>query len=67
MVWEIIWAIVVFPHPGGPQKIIEGTLPDVKKTLSGLSGQTRCDCQTKFSKFCGLTYDESGSNDIKIN
>ncbi len=56
--------MVVLPHPGGPRKSIEGTLPDYKKILSGLPGQTRCVCHIKSSKLCGLTYDERGSNVI---
>ncbi len=64
---EIICAIVVLPHPGGPQKIIEGILLFCKKTRIGLFSPTRCTCQTNSSKLLGLRSEAIGSNIIVLS
>ena len=45
---------VVFPVPGGPQKIIEWARPASIATRNGLPGPKRCACPTSSSRVRGL-------------
>src|SRR6267143_4527869 len=54
-------AIVVFPHPGGPQRIIEGISFFSMKTLRGDPSPRRCCCPTKSSNRAGRTRSASGT------
>ena len=54
MCFEIIFARVVLPEPGGPQKIIEeDRLFCSIAIFRGLSFPTRCSCPTNSFRFCG--------------
>ena len=44
---------VVFPLPGGPQKIIDGTYPDSMILRKGVPGPTMDRCETYPSKSSG--------------
>lgn len=57
----MIYARVVLPVPGGPQKIIEGILPDCKNLLIGPLSPTRCSCPMNPSNEEGLYFDANGS------
>ena len=61
MVLAIIMARVVFPHPGGPRKIIEGIFWFMRKAWSALFSPMRWGCPTKSARVFGLRIDESGS------
>ena len=65
IVSAIILARVVFPHPGGPRKSIEGTFPCLRKEDSGLSAHIICSWPTNSSIFWGLRSDESGSDMVR--
>src|SRR5699024_11887072 len=53
-------ASVVFPTPGGPQKIIEGGSPDAIASKSGFPGERRCSCPTTSAKVFGRAKSASG-------
>jgi hypothetical protein len=61
MTFDIIRAKVVLPTHGGHQKIIDGTFPFSKKILIAFHSPTKCSCQTKLSKFSGLSNEGIGS------
>ena len=54
------WASVVFPLPGGPQKIIEPGTPRSIASRSGLPGASRCSCPTNSSSVRGRMRAASG-------
>src|SRR5690606_22791842 len=56
----IIWAKVVFPTPGGPQKIMEGRLPLLITVLNIPSGPTKCSWPVTSSHIIGLTLSANG-------
>ncbi len=55
-------AIVVFPQPGGPQRIIEESRPaaSIRPMLPLLP--SKCPCPTTSSSCCGLNLSASGEN-----
>ncbi len=53
-------AIVVFPTPGGPQKMIEPSAPSASIRPSGPSGPRRCSCPTTSSSRRGRCRSASG-------
>ena len=57
----IILASVVFPTPGGPQKIIEEILSLSIIRLSNLFSPIKCVCPTTSLSFLGLIRDARGS------
>ena len=56
-----ISASVVFPVPGGPQRIIEGTESLSIARRSARPGPTRCSCPTKSSRVLGRMRAASGA------
>ena len=56
-------ASVVFPEPGGPQKIIDPTLPFSMASRSVLPGASRCSCPTNSSSVRGRMRAASGCAD----
>ena len=57
-------ASVVLPTPGGPQRIIEWSLPDSIASRSGLPGPSRCDWPTTSSRRCGRNFSASGASGV---
>ncbi len=55
------WASVVFPLPGGPQKIMEPGTPRSIASRSGLPGARTCSCPTNSSSVRGRMRAASGS------
>ena len=56
----IISAKVVFPTPGGPQKIMEGILLFFNAFLIGPFSPTKCSCPIKSFRFKGLIRSANG-------
>ncbi len=61
-VCAIILAIVVLPVPGGPHKIIEGTLPCSIAVRKMLPLPARCSCPTRSSSVSGRILSANGGN-----
>src|SRR6266851_5360408 len=57
----MIFASVVFPVPGGPQKIIETASSLSMASRSGLPGASRCSCPTYSSSVRGRILSASGA------
>ena len=61
VICAIIFASVVFPVPGGPQKIIEvGSSPSIA-SRNGFPGPSRCSCPTYSSSVRGRILSASGA------
>src|ERR1035438_5674339 len=58
-------AIVVFPIPGGPHNIIEGTLLPAMAVRSMLPFPVRCSWPTRSFKLSGRSRSASGGSDIE--
>ncbi|EKD67208.1 MAG: hypothetical protein ACD_48C00541G0003 [uncultured bacterium] len=54
------YASVVFPHPGGPQKIIDGKKLEESIFRITPDFPTRCSCPTTSSRFFGRRISASG-------
>src|SRR5574344_341065 len=61
-VFEIIWARVVLPTPGGPQRMNEERLPESIMLRRIHPGPTRCSWPTYSSRFLGLIRSGRGGN-----
>jgi hypothetical protein len=61
VICAIIFASVVFPVPGGPQKIIEVASSFSIASRSGLPGPSRCSCPTNSSSVRGRILSASGT------
>src|SRR3569833_3170776 len=60
--WAISRASVVFPVPGGPQRIRECSCPDSMAWRRGLPGPSTCCCPTNSSSERGRMRSASGRN-----
>lgn len=58
-------ARLVFPHPGGHQKSIDGMRPAWINVYIGLPLAMRCACPTRSSSFSGRRRDASGVIDVE--
>ncbi len=58
--FEITLARLVFPHPGGHQRRIDGSRPASINFRIGLPGPIRWDCPTRSSSFSGLRREARG-------
>ena len=61
----MMFASVVFPTPGGPQKIMEGTASASIMRRSGRPGASSCACPTNSSSVSGRMRAASGRVSIR--
>ena len=59
---DMMWARVVFPTPGGPQRMKDEIFPPSIIRRSTAPGPTRCSCPMYSSKFLGLSLSARGCN-----
>src|SRR5690606_24385896 len=52
--------MVVFPTPGGPQRIMEGTVPDLMALYKNESGEDKCSWPIRSSKWTGRILSAKG-------
>jgi hypothetical protein len=57
-----MWAMVVFPVPGAPQRIMDGILPCSMAVRKMLPLPVRCCCPTSSSNVDGLTRSAKGTD-----
>ena len=62
----MIFAIVVFPHPGGPKNIIELSLSAFIALYKNLSLLKICSCPTIESKESGLNLEANGASSFSL-
>ena len=66
--FKYIFANVVFPDPGGPQRINDVALPFSIISLNGFPSPTKCSCPTKSLRSSGLiSVSYTHLNDALIN
>lgn len=58
--FDMTLARLVFPHPGGPQRRIEGSRPASMNFLICFPSPIRCACQTRSLKFSGRRREARG-------
>ena len=62
LVWAAMaWASVVFPVPGGPQRITDDSRSASTSVRSGCPSPSRCSCPTMSSRFRGRSRAASGA------
>src|SRR4030095_9210076 len=60
----MMWAMVVFPVPGAPQRIMDGILPCSIAVRKMLPLPVRCCCHTRSSNVEGLTRSAKGTDEF---
>src|SRR5438045_6540738 len=65
-VFAIMFAMVVFPVPGGPHRIIDGIFPCSMAVLRILPRPARCSCPTRSSRVRGRIRSARGADEFIV-